>query len=270
MFENLTLKNRHKSVGVTFSRFPAGETHVRINDLAYGDGYNLTIQLDYKGDGDLIALMLLVDAIRRQWPDSKTLRLCMPYFPYARQDRVCNQGESLSVKVVADLINSMKFQSVQCWDLHSEVTGALINNLEHISQKTCALPVARIMNLETVVVSPDAGADKKARDFVKTFGFKQLVRADKIRNVSTGEITGTVVHCENVGEANFLILDDICDGGRTFIELAKKLKSKTDGRIFLYVTHGIFSNGYAELGKWIDHIYTANLLGEPNPLVTVV
>jgi ribose-phosphate pyrophosphokinase len=63
---------------------------------------------------------------------------------------------------------------------------------------------------------------------------------------------------EELAKKDFLIVDDICDGGRTFIELAKVLRPWTTGKIYLYVTHGIFSNGLDVFNSLIDGVYTAN------------
>jgi ribose-phosphate pyrophosphokinase len=86
-----------------------------------------------------------------------------------------------------------------------------------------------------------------------------FIQAEKIRDPNTGAITSTKVNIEkHVGDKNFLIMDDICDGGRTFIELAKVLRPLTTGKIMLYVTHGIFSAGLEVFLGYIDEIYCAN------------
>ena len=107
-----------------------------------------------------------------------------------------------------------------------------------------------------ILVSPDAGSLKKVSKVAREFNCK-MVRADKTRSVIDGSITGTVVYSESVGDKDFLIIDDICDGGRTFIELAKELRKLTTGKIKLYVTHGIFSKGLDVLTEHIDEIYCA-------------
>ena len=259
-------------MGILVQKFPAGETLVRI--LAPAFSFHevfqaVTIKLNFKGDDDLMELLLLTDAVKRKYPSSP-IHLLMPYFPHARQDRVCAPGESLSAKVVADLINAQGYASVTCWDLHSEVSVALLNNLRHVELDELVKKIPAEAR-GAILVSPDAGANKKVFNVAKQFGPDvEVVRADKVRNVLTGEITGTTVYCGSVGSRDFLILDDICDGGRTFIELAKELHKLTHGKIYLYVTHGIFSKGYDELAEHIDRIYTANLMGEPHHLVRVI
>ena len=264
--DNIKLFVHKERIPLTFMKFPAGETLVRIESNSAIRLYNNEklcgmINLDFKDNGDLIDLMLLVDAVRREYIQGIKLSLSMSYLPYSRQDRVCNKGESLSVKVVTDIINSLGFVNVYCKDIHSEVGVSLINNLRHIDMIACTRSLSMMFNAETtVLVSPDAGANKKLLNFAKDYGFNQLVRADKERDLSTGKITGTKVYAEPQGDKDFLILDDIADGGYTFIELAKKLRELTTGKIYLYVTHGIFSKGIDILYPLFDKVYCSNIM----------
>jgi ribose-phosphate pyrophosphokinase len=89
----------------------------------------------------------------------------------------------------------------------------------------------------------------------------------------TGNITATKVDSNTstfVGSnKRFLIVDDICDGGRTFTELAKVLKKWTDMPVDLYVTHGIFSKGMSVFDGLIDNIYCANPWFEDKRIIRV-
>jgi ribose-phosphate pyrophosphokinase len=83
--------------------------------------------------------------------------------------------------------------------------------------------------------------------------------------MASGKIIRTEVPGLNdePGQKNFIIIDDICDGGRTFVEIAKAIRDVRSKEIFkdkiyLVVTHGIFSAGFEELEKWFDGIYTTN------------
>jgi len=84
---------------------------------------------------------------------------------------------------------------------------------------------------------------------------KQLPVCLHKRDVRTGNILGVVVD-QNVTDLNLLVVDDICDGGRTFTELSKTLSMPK--KLELFVTHGIFSKGVKELTEAYDHIYTTN------------
>lgn len=250
--------------------FSGGEIQVRVTD-SVGKGQELTIQAFLVCSDDIMELVLLVDALRRAAGAHIKIHLICPYLPYARQDRVCATGEALALKVMCGIINGLDFSTVTVWDVHSDVSLALLNNAFNIPQKVF---VGRVgwTRATTVLVAPDAGAIKKTQDITKALGIP-MVRADKIRSVEDGSITGTTVYTEHVGDKDFLIVDDICDGGRTFIELAKVLRPLTNGKIYLYVTHGIFSKGLDVFNGLIDGVYTANPFPQvdlTNQILTVI
>jgi len=211
-------------------------------------------------------LALCMGAIREINLDVEVI-LALGYMPYGRQDRICNEGEAFGLKIYADLINSLNFYSVVLLDPHSDVTPALLNNCKVASQCDLipSMPSlnAWIIDAEPVLISPDAGANKKTLELAKTLGMSSFVRADKTREVATGKITETIVY-DNKDElinADCLIVDDICDGGFTFIKLAEQLKLKGANSVVLCVSHGIFSKGFKELfDNGIDKIYTTDSL----------
>lgn len=249
--------------------FSGGECHVKLASFDIGDKTEILANLN--SSDEIMSLLLTVDAIRRI--NSKTaINLSIPYFPYARQDRVCNEGEALSVAVMANLINSLHCETVTIHDPHSDVTPALLNNckilsLADIIAKSSLLNVIYEKSLS--LLSPDAGAEKKVRAVAKKISLPNksldVLCASKTRDTRTGDITSTEIHGDVMGK-NIIILDDICDGGRTFIELSKVLKSMNSGDIYLYVTHGIFSKGLGVLEDNFEHIYCYHTLLQPNQI----
>lgn len=229
--------------------FNGGEVHVKVGK----DTDCTLVCTDYTMNG-FMSVCEHNEVMRRR---GLSVSLVYPYFPYARQDRVMNEDEPFSLKIFCDLVNSQKFASVTIYDPHSDVTPALINNCEVIPQWDVAkmtLPYEYFTS--HLFISPDAGAYKKLSKLVADDS--QIAIGVKNRN-SSGNITHTDVFSPTPIEGrNCLIVDDICDGGRTFIELAKSLKTKGAKSVILYVTHGIFSNGFDELRKHIDRIYTTN------------
>jgi ribose-phosphate pyrophosphokinase len=91
-----------------------------------------------------------------------------------------------------------------------------------------------------------------------------VVECSKSRDVKTGKLTGFKVYAEDLEGKDCLIVDDICDGGGTFIGLAGELKKKNAGNLYLAVTHGIFSKGFEELEKCFDKIFTTDSFKEIN------
>lgn len=263
-------------IAIKSFKFSGGECHVQL----LNDHLDSMIHINAKmaSSDDVMSLLLTVDAVKRIHREAQ-IHLKIPYFPYARQDRVCNKGEALSIKVMADLINSLNCQSVTIYDPHSDVLPALLNNcivksLDEIVSNSHLFNL--IIENKLTLVSPDAGAEKKIIKLGNIFNTRgnttNVICATKVRNVSNGEIVA-VKFLGEVTNSKLIILDDICDGGRTFIELAKKLLKAGAEEISLYVTHGIFSNGFDELKKYFQHIYCYHLLNKiktDNEFLTVI
>lgn len=234
--------------------FSGGEPHIKINpDFDTTQKVTLTHRLN--SFNDLGLLCIAVDALRRM--DVKNIDLFIPYFPAARQDRVMIKGEPLSVKVYADIINGMQFDKVFVFDAHSEVTPALVNNCEVIPNHTFIEAVVKAIGNEVKLISPDGGALKKIYKVSEFLGGVEVVECSKSRDVKTGRLSGFKVYNDDLQGADCLIVDDICDGGGTFVGLAEELKNKNAGKLYLAVSHGIFNKGFAVLDCF-EKIFTTN------------
>jgi len=244
-------------------KFPAGELGVRILD--YFHEAEVTIECIWQSSDDLIYLLLLVDAIRQN--NSNTLiNLNIPYFPYARQDRVCAIGESFSLKVIANLINTCNFNSISVQDAHSSVLSAFFDAGILVDTKQYELVYPYVKDRKNaVLISPDNGATKKIFILSKFTAFP-VVEAQKVRDVNTGNIIETKIESNDLikDAEELIVVDDICDGGRTFVELAKVIRKNYFKKLTLIVTHGIFSNGFDELNKYYDEIIYINNLQKGN------
>lgn len=243
-----------------FDKFPAGETLLRLESDHIGNPNEVRryeIRLDFQGNGDLIDLALLVDALHQQSRNGILIDLDIPYFPYARQDRVCSEGESFSLKVVANLINSLRFRNVKVLDPHSDVTPALVDKIEIVHPDNIVIEKIIYKYKDYEIVCPDGGAIKRTRRIAKALG-KNIVRADKIRDLRSGVIVGSELIDKDIANKDVLVVDDICDGGATFISLGLELQRYTKGEIALYVSHGLFSKGLKSLLGIYDKIYVYN------------
>lgn len=238
--------------------FSGGEPHIKINpDFEKSKGIVVTHRIN--SFNDLGLLCLATDALRRSGAKLETL--VIPYFPAARQDRIMQMGEPLSVKVYADIINTLCFNRVVVFDPHSEVTPALVNNCEIVTNHRFVEKAIETINEDVILVSPDGGALKKVYKLSAFLGGVNVVECSKKRNTKTGALTGFKVYSEDLEGKDCLIVDDICDGGGTFIGLAKELKLKNAGNLFLVVSHGIFSKGFEKLSCF-DQIFTTDTVGD--------
>lgn len=250
----------HEHAGIQCFAFPGGERHVRLPASVTGSSdriWTLTAHL-YTTDG-VLDLLLLADALRRALRHDAELHLVMPYVPYARQDRVALPGEPLSAAVFCRLVNSLGFATVTIADPHSDVTPALLERVRtvpaaHYVQTLLTHALAHLP--QVALVAPDVGARKRVELVGKAVG-APVAYATKARDPVTGKLS----HAEITGELPdlpLLIVDDICDGGGTFVALAEVLRAHTAQPLFLYVTHGLFTKGLQPLQPWFDGIFTAH------------
>lgn len=235
--------------------FKGGEPHIKISsDLS--EINEVTISQRIRSFNDLGLFLLAVDAVRRLGVEK--IKAILPYFPAARQDRVMIKGESFSLKVYADLINGCKLDEVVIYDAHSDVTPALVNNSKSITNHLFIKKVIEDINQDVTLISPDGGALKKIYKLAAELQDFEVIECGKSRNVKTGMLSGFKVYADDLEGRNLLIVDDICDGGGTFLGLADELQDKNAGKLYLAVSHGIFSKGLDKLSMHFEHIYTTD------------
>jgi len=241
-------------VRAIWSSFPSGcEEHIKV--VGPVSGHHVRINARIQTNGELMRLFLATDAVRRM--GAKSVSVFIPYLPYARQDRVCNPGEALSASVMAKLINAQGYTSVMSLDPHSDVMPALIDNyttmrfVGHVMAAKAAYP-------DAVFCAPDLGAMKRVDLMSAAVGNTNGICFTTKRREDGKVIPGAIMGADLLNK-DVIIVDDICDGGRTFIELSKKLKYAGAQKVILCATHGLFTHGLdVLLNDGIDAIYTTN------------
>ncbi len=235
--------------------FNGGEPHIRIqSDLQGVEQVLVTHRI--RSFNDMGLLLVAVDALERMGVED--IALYLPYYPAARQDRVMKKGEALSVKVYADILNALHLSHISIFDPHSEVAPALLDNCQVISNHCFIQQVVEQIAEPITLIAPDGGALKKIYQLAAFLGGMEVVECSKVRDTNTGALSGFRAYTDDLAGKSCLLVDDICDGGGTFIGLAKELKHKNAGNLYLAVSHGIFSNGFAGLLQHFTHIFTTD------------
>lgn len=214
-----------------------------------------------QNSNDILELIMATDALRRMGGNRhKEIHLFLPYLPYARQDRVVNPGEAHSLAVFAGLLESQGYSSVTVFDPHSEAAANLMDDQDfRVITNHAFLKKVFEGKSDFVLVSPDAGAAKKIRGVAEAIDYKEKpVQALKYR-LTDGKIDSVEINQKDLGGRDAYIVDDVCDGGATFVALTTELRKNNVGRVSLVVSHGIFSKGLETLEiNGIDHVYTTN------------
>lgn len=255
-------------VAIKQSTFLGGEPYLRFTDQIFEniDGAKLIITQRADTSEDFLRIILAADAAKRL--GFADISLVMPYFPGARQDRVCNEGESLTVKVYADMINRCGFSGVHILTPHSDVTPALIDNVVLIddlqfAEKTVRDIAAHHQTKNFKIICPDAGAGKRIEKIVKYLKSREtlykfeIVNCEKVRDLSTGELQSFRVNASSgdFDGAVSVIFDDIVSMGGTFIGLKQKLAELGAKKIFLSVSHADCRAGLEKMCANFEGVY---------------
>jgi len=250
-------------------KFPGGEIHFKFSDefIRWLNSHrSLEIQTRINTSDDFLFLLLVIDTLKKDY-QNHTIDVFIPYMLYQQADRDFSVGECFSLRTVTKILNAIGVNSYTIYDPHSDVTPALlqnckvIDNSDYIKWVLEQLPsLGKYSNgFNVVMLSPDAGAYKKIYKLANKIQFKgEVASANKSRSISTGNIDSLELSKHDFEGKDVLIVDDICIGGRTFIELAKKLKERNVGDLYLAISHGIFSNGYDELSLYYKKVFTTN------------
>ena len=249
-----------KSLSLKEFVFPGGEVSVKLNakDYAYTSlDLPNTIVARLQTSDDILKLALVKDALGEIYENP--INLILPYVPFARQDRICDDGEAFSIVEFARFIADLGFGRVTMVDPHSNVTPAVfkalrvktkvISQLDVLNKYTAFIPTL----MRSILVSPDAGSNKKVSDAAAWLSKESFARADKLRDLTNGKIKEIVVYRDDFLGQDVVIPDDLCEFGGTFIGLAKELRKRNCGKVILFVTHGVFGN--TKRNETLDNLF---------------
>jgi len=241
--------NINQQQGIKFLLYPDNQPHVNIQDINEGEEVKVICSIT-----DSLTMMHLLqcsNALENLFAKKKVLAI--PYLMAARFDRLMQHGDSIDLKVVSDLINSCGFEKVYLFDVHSDTSTMLIKNAVNVSNERL---VAEYTKEDAILICPDAGAVKKVgKYFDWNKNIADVVYCNKSRDLSNGNLTLNVLTPEKCEDRNCVIIDDLCDGGGTFLGIASQIKPK---HLTLIVTHGVFSKGTKLFEGIFDEIIVSN------------
>lgn len=259
-----------ESQGVLYERvtYPAGELQIRLTRAAISTlfGTDRVSVICRSAHQHLMELALLSDAIHNLVPTVDS-QLVLPYLPYGRADRRFQEGDCHGLKTFGQIVGWMGYCRILTLDVHSFRAPKLVGNLVNINPRNLITrAIADICDSTghlPMILLPDEGA--------KRYKFEGALQCHKTRNPTTGALSGFEV--PDFDRDSALIVDDICDGGGTFMGLAQAINTAEKAfsriprkRLYLYVTHGIFSQGFKTLFEHFERIYTTDSIAEHDGL----
>ncbi len=222
----------------TFKKFPDGEIYVKVEDF---DDTNVVVQ-SLNCNEDVVSLMLLFDALN----DTEVVAV-VPYMGYARQDKAFEDGEAISIRAIARLLESYASKVVTV-NIHSKDAASYFSKLIDLD----AMPIIGnyFKEQDVVMLSPDFGSYERVKVAAKAanceFDYLEKRRID----AETVEIAPKNLDVEG---KDVLIVDDIISTGGTIVEATKILLKNGAKSVKAACVHAVLAN-YA-----LNKLYNAGI-----------
>jgi ribose-phosphate pyrophosphokinase len=240
----LNLINLEKSeIKYEVSNFPDGHKHLKITTWL-GKPEKVTIKCRLTNGDDLFLLLQAATILN----DLKFYRIDLEifYLLAARCDWKFSWGEAADVRIIGDILNNIiNFKNITVLDPHCSTTFTEKFAIQDFDYKKYTL------------CFPDKGAGKRL-SFINP-GSNDAYIFDKVRK-DDGSIEVTLPNPPGLhaNKKPILVVDDLCDGGGTFVEIRKKLHREAPIFVHLFVTHAIQLEGIKRVAEVYDKVFITN------------
>lgn len=220
--------------------YPDGNLFVRVLENVRGRHIYLVQSTAYPANDNFMELIFWIDAFKRASAASVTA--IIPYFSYQKGDKKDEPRVSIRARVCADAIEAAGVSRVVTLDLHApQIQGFFKVPVDDLyAAGVLSDAVAKLGVRDLVVVSPDIGFAKKARQYA-SFLKAPLAIADKQRL----DLKGKMVINRIIGDVEgktALIVDDFTVSGGTLVEVASALIERGAKAVYAAITHGVFTD----------------------------
>ncbi len=219
--------------------FADGELYVQIQESIRGCDVYLIQPTCYPVNDNLMELLIMIDACHRA--SARQITAVIPYYGYARADRKTAGRESITAKLVANLITNAGANRVLALDLHSaQIQGYFDIPCDHVYGSPVLVEYLANKGIEDlVVVSPDVGGVARARAFAKMLDDAPLAIIDKRRQAhNVAEVMNLIGDVEG---KTAVLVDDMIDTAGTICEGARVLRENGAKHVYACATHAVFS-----------------------------
>lgn len=220
--------------------FPDGEKRITIKEKVLGKTVVVIQSTSEPVDTNYMELFLLVDALKRS--GAEFVKVLMPYMGYQRQDHIFRDGEGVSLKVIADILQVVGVSEFFSFDLHSIKIPELFKIPAH---NLSALPIFAqkiekdFSKDEIVLVSPDMGGIRRIKQLSEMLNIP-YVTIVKDRDLDKGDIHDVQLNGEVKGKIA-LMIDDMISTGKTMVYGADLLFKNGALSVFAFATHAVLS-----------------------------
>lgn len=236
--------------------FPDGEIGVQILENVRGRDVFVLQSIAHRPNHYLMELLILVDAFRRA--SARSIVAVIPYYGYSRQDRKDKGRVPITAKLVANLLVTAGVTRVLTMDLHAEqIQGFFDIPVDNLYARPLLIKAAKKhIGKDCVVVAPDLGSIKLARNFATDLG-ADLATIDK-RRITSKQVEMSAL-IGDVKDRDVLLVDDMCATGGTLKTASWVCKAAGAKKVIAAVTH-LFHLGEAFKQSAVEHLLAGNTL----------
>ncbi len=259
----------------TIRRLPDTEVHVQIDEAVRGDDIFIIQPCPAPVNDHLVELLLLIDAMRRA--SAHSITVAIPYFPYARQERMAHGRESISARVVATVLETVGASRVIYMDVHADAIQGFfmipVDPLTAVSVLATRLREEGLVGPDSVIVSPDVGRTRLANLYAEVLGLPLVLMHKRRRSVCDTETTHVV---GDIKDKIPIVIDDVISGGTVLTQLPALVQAGARPQVILSITHGVLAPKAMELLELpiIQRLFITNTIPLPeskrHPKITVV
>lgn len=244
-----------KTIMSDIRRFPDGEIYCRILEPV-DDEDVVVVQSTYP---DHNAMEMLILAGLAKDLGARSVTGVIPYFGYARQDKVFNEGESFTARTMARHLQ-LSLDNVVTVNLHKAKTLEEFDVIKNRSNVSVMGEIGIFLKKEGVdfILSPDRGAIGYAEEAAIAAGCD-------FDNLEKTRIDGETVRMKpknlDVEGKVVAIVDDIIATGGTILRAQEALREQGAVKVFACCAHGLFTGGGIErLDPVMDGLHSSDTI----------
>ena len=219
-------------------KFSDGEIAISIKESVRGkDVYIIQSTSDPVND-NLMELCIMMDAMKRA--SAGRINAVIPYYGYGRQDRTAKARDPITARLVADILTAAGADRVISMDLHAaQIQGFFSIPNDHLRGTPILVDYFRSTRTDDlVIVSPDHGSVKRARDMAQPLGAPIAIIDKRRPRPNVSEIMNIVGDIEG---KDCILVDDMVDTAGTICNAANALKERGARSVKACATHGVLS-----------------------------
>jgi len=225
-------------VDATVNRFSDGEIGVEIDESIRGDHVFVIQPTSPPVNDNLMELLIMIDALKRA--SAGEITAVTPYYGYARQDRKAKARDPITAKLIANLLSESGADRVVAIDLHArQIQGFFDIPVDNLLGAPLLTKHFMEKDLEdTIVVAPDIGGVKRARDFSEKLNTSIAIIDKRRPEANVSEVMNII---GDVEDKNIILVDDMIDTAGTITQAAQALKDHGANDVYATCTHPLFS-----------------------------